>query len=266
MAILQANIFSKCLMRTVTIHAVLPADRFVFPGQKAPEEKPSKTLYLLHGIFGNYTDWVAGTRIAPWAMEKNLAVIMPSGDNRFYVDSEATGEAYGEFIGVELPTLCEKLFHLSAKREDRYIAGLSMGGYGAIRNGLKYHDRFSYAAGLSSGFILDGVLQSTNEAADLPTHKRSFYEAVFGNLEKLRGSDMDYKALVRKLRAQGAAFPKLYLACGTEDFLIAQNRDFHQYLLSEGIEVTYEEGPGAHEWNFWDTYIKHVLDWLPTNE
>ena len=73
-------------------------------------------------------------------------------------------------------------------------------------------------------------------------------------------------ALNRKLRAQGAAFPKLYLACGTEDFLIAQNRDFHQYLLSEGIEVTYEEGPGAHEWNFWDTYIKHVLDWLPTNE
>lgn len=265
MAIIHANIFSKCLMRTVTVSAVLPADLLLFPGQEPPKEKPYKTLYLLHGIFGNYTDWIAGTRIVSQAMDKNLAVVMPSGDNRFYVDNEATGEKYGEFIGIELPTICEKIFRLSARREDRYIAGLSMGGYGAVRNGLKYHDRFSHIAGLSSGFILNGVLESKNEA-DFPTHKRSFYQAVFGDLEKLQGSDMDYKALVRKLREQGAEFPRMYLACGTEDFLIEQNRDFHAFLLSQGVKVTYEEGPGGHEWGFWDTYIKRVLDWLPTEK
>ena len=264
MAILHADIFSKCLMRTVTIHVVLPGDYIPFPGQETPPDKPAKTLYLLHGIFGNSMDWIAGTRIAPQAMEKHLAVVMPSGDNRFYVDNDETGEKYGEFIGVELPAICEKLFRLSAKREDRYIAGLSMGGYGAVRNGLKYHDRFSCVAGLSSGFILDGVLESKN-GEGFPTHQRSFYEAVFGKLDQLIGSDKDYKALVRDLRARGAEFPRLYLACGTEDFLLEQNRDFHRFLLAQGVEVTYEEGPGGHEWGFWDTYIKRVLDWLPTD-
>lgn len=112
MATVQVNFFFKCLMRMVTINAVIPVDPMIFPGMKVPEEKPFKTIYLLHGIFGNH----------------------------FYADCEATGEKYGEFIGIELPAFCERLFPLSGKQEDRFIAGLSMGGYGAVRNGLKYHD------------------------------------------------------------------------------------------------------------------------------
>ena len=135
----QSRFHFGSLKRTITINAILPTDKFVRPGTPKPEKKPFKTLYLLHGIFGNYTDWVAGTRIQRWAQDNDLAVIMPSGENGFYVDHPGRGDQlYGEFIGQELVQFTRDLFHLSDKREDTYIAGLSMGGYGALRNGLKY--------------------------------------------------------------------------------------------------------------------------------
>ena len=143
MAIIEVNFISKCLMRVVTFNAIIPVDKFG-PQAENAEQKPLKTLYLLHGIFGNYTDWVNGTRIQAWAEANDLAVIMPSGENRFYLDDEKSGELYGEFIGKELVEFTRKLFPLSDKREDTFIAGLSMGGYGAIRNGLKYAENFVF--------------------------------------------------------------------------------------------------------------------------
>ena len=262
MALIRADIFSECLMRTVTIHAIIPADKPVFPGMPAREEKPFKTLYLLHGIFGNDTDWMSGTRIERWAKDANLAVIMPAGENKFYVDNEASGDRYGEFIGRELVALTRKLFPLSDRREDTYIAGLSMGGYGAIVNGLKYPDTFSHVAGLSSGLILEGVITSKDGAA-MRTHNRSYYQSVFGDLDKLIGSDKDYKALVRKLQEEKKELPKLYLTCGTEDFLLEANRDYRDFLQENQVDFTYVEAPGSHEWDFWDTHIKKVLEWLP---
>lgn len=263
MALIRTDFFSKSLMRTVTINAIVPVDKMTFPGQPVREKKPFKTLYLLHGIFGNYTDWVTGTRIQSWAQDNNLVVIMPSGENKFYVDNFKSGELFSTFIGEELVQLTRDLFPLSTKREDTFIGGLSMGGYGAIINGLKYHDTFGYIAALSAGFILDRILESTDDPDLMPTHKRSYYESVFGNLDELIGSDKDYKALVKKIKKENGVMPKIYMACGTEDFLIEQNRDYHQFLLDEGIDVTYEEGPGIHDWVFWDTYIYKVLEWLP---
>ncbi len=265
MALIQVNYFSQCLMRTVTVNAVIPVDKITFPGMPVREKKPFKTLYLLHGIFGNYTDWADGTRISRWAQDHNLAVIMPSGDNHFYVDCEATGEMYGEFIGKELVDVTRDLFPLSRKRSDTFIAGLSMGGYGAVRNGLKYWETFSHIGALSAGFILDGVIHSSQDSP-MPTGRRSFYSHVFGNLDTLTGSDKDYKALIAELKKSGADIPKIYMACGTEDFLLEVNRDYHNYLKAQAVDVTYEEGPGSHEWDFWDTYIHKFLLWLPLEE
>ena len=262
MALLQVNFFSKCLMRTIPIQAVVPVDKLLFPGMPAREKKPFKTLYLLHGIFGNCTDWVSGTRIQAWAQERNLAVIMPSGENRFYLDNELSGERYGELIGRELVEFTRELLPLSTQRGDTFLAGLSMGGYGAIRNGLKYHETFGCIAGLSSALILDAVLKSTNDAP-MPIMRRSYYETIFGDIGKLPGSDKDPRGLVAMLKQSGASIPRMYLCCGTEDFLIEQNRDYHRFLLENGVEHTYAEGPGAHDWEFWDTYIHKVLDWLP---
>lgn len=262
MALIRADVFSECLMRTITFHAIIPTDKLVFPGMPVREDKPFKTLYLLHGIFGNETDWVSGTRIERWAKDANLAVIMPSGENKFYVDNEASGDRYGEFIGRELVQLTRKLFPLSDKKEDTFVAGLSMGGYGAIINGLKYSETFSHIAGLSSGFILEGVVNS-KDSADIRTHSRTYYQSIFGDIDKLIGSDKDYKALIKKLKEEKKEIPKLYITCGTEDFLLEANRDYRDFLKANEVDFSYVEAPGSHEWDFWDTHIKKVLEWLP---
>lgn len=263
MAIIEANFISKCLMRTVTFNAIIPVDKFG-PQAENAEQKPLKTLYLLHGIFGNYTDWVNGTRIQAWAEANDLAVIMPSGENRFYLDDEKSGELYGEFIGKELVEFTRKLFPLSDKREDTFIAGLSMGGYGAIRNGLKYAENFGCVIGLSAALVHD-TWKDADNSAPIFTFRRNYYEAIFGEYDKVKGSDKDPKALLLKLKEEGRPVPKMYLCCGTEDDLVTANRDFRDFLNENGVDLTYVEGPGKHDWVFWDTYIKKVLDWLPLN-
>lgn len=263
MAIIEVNFISKCLMRVVTFNAIIPVYKFG-PQAENAEQKPLKTLYLLHGIFGNYTDWVNGTRIQAWAEANDLAVIMPSGENRFYLDDEKSGELYGEFIGKELVEFTRKLFPLSDKREDTFIAGLSMGGYGAIRNGLKYAENFGCVIGLSAALVHD-TWKDADNSAPIFTFRRSYYEAIFGEYDKVKGSDKDPKALLLKLKEEGRPVPKMYLCCGTEDGLVTANRDFRDFLNENGVDLTYVEGPGKHDWVFWDTYIKKVLDWLPLN-
>lgn len=263
MAIIEVNFISKCLMRTVTFNAIIPVDKFG-PQAENAEQKPLKTLYLLHGIFGNYTDWVNGTRIQALAEANDLAVIMPSGENRFYLDDEKSGELYGEFIGKELVEFTRKLFPLSDKREDTFIAGLSMGGYGAIRNGLKYAENFGCVIGLSAALVHD-TWKDADNSAPIFTFRRNYYEVIFGEYDKVKGSDKDPKALLLKLKEEGRPVPKMYLCCGTEDDLVTVNRDFRDFLNENGVDLTYVEGPGKHDWVFWDTYIKKVLDWLPLN-
>jgi len=262
MAFIQVNFMSNCLARTVTMNAVVPLDRLHFTGEGERVKKPLKTLYLLHGICGNYTDWISGTRIQAWAEERSLAVIMPSGENRFYVDIAATGEMYGEFIGSELVAFTRELFPLSHERSDTYIAGLSMGGYGALRNGLKYAATFGCIAGLSSALIMD-IAKYSDNSSPMPYMRRSYNEAVFGDLDKLPGSCNDPRALVDSLLASGKPVPRLYLCCGTEDFLIENNRDFHKFLAERNVEHVYEEGSGTHNWAYWDEHILKVLQWLP---
>lgn len=265
MALIQANFVSESLARTVTINVILPADKLTLPGMPKKEQKPFKTLYLLHGILGNYTDWVSGTKLQRWAEEKDLAVVMPSGDNMFYVDQEAAHNYYGEYIGRELVEITRKMFPLSHKREDTFIAGLSMGGYGAIRNGLKYHETFGYVAGLSSALIIDGLEERTNDHP-MFMERRDYAETIFGDLSKVKNSDKNPEWLVKKLKEEGAELPKLYMCCGLSDSLLEPNRKLKNFLLEQGADLTYEEGPGAHEWDFWNTYIKKIIDWLPLED
>ena len=241
---------------------ILPVDKLTFPGMPKREEKPYKTLYLLHGIFGNYTDWVSGTKIQRWAEEKDLAVVMPSGDNMFYVNQEESHNFYGEFIGKELVDMTRKMFPLSRKREDTYIAGLSMGGYGALRNGLKYSETFGCLASLSGAMVVDHIAERTD---DVPffIDSRSFARSIFGDLDKAEESDKNPKWLVKKLKEEGKDIPRIYLTCGLQDSLLEANREMRDFLKEQGADVTYVEGEGAHEWDFWNRSIKDVLEWLP---
>lgn len=266
MALIRVDFISESLKRTITLNAILPTDKFVRPGTPKPEKKPFKTLYLLHGIFGNYTDWVTGTRIQRWAQDNDLAVIMPSGENGFYVDHPGRGDQlYGEFIGQELVQFTRDLFHLSDRREDTYIAGLSMGGYGALRNGLKYAETFGCIGALSSALVIDQAIQSTNDSP-MFLSQRSYFESVFGDLTQLAGSDKDPEALFLSLQSAGRPIPRIYMACGADDMLLNPNRAYRDFLISRQADLTYVEGPGSHEWDFWDTYIKKFIDWLPLNK
>lgn len=265
MALIQVNLMSQCLMRTVPVNVILPVDKMTFPGQPVREEKPYKTLYLLHGVFGSYIDWVSGTRIQRFAEEHDLCVVMPSGDNAFYVDQPAGNNYYGEFIGRELVELTRKMFPLSRKREDTFLGGLSMGGYGALRNGLKYSDTFGCIAALSGAFRLEEMAARTDDPGFMLQNK-SYAEACFGDLTKLLASDKNPKLLAKQLQAAGKPFPKIYVACGESDSLLDANKTMVSSLRECGADVTFVTGPGAHEWDFWDTYIQKAIEWLPTEK
>lgn len=260
MALIDVNYYSHALSRQVTYKALVPTDpRKVQKGTQS-EKKYFKTMYLLHGIMGDCNDWIVNTRVSLLAEQYNIAIIMPSGDNSFYVDNESLRNYYGRFIGQELVEETRKLFPLSNNRDDTFIAGLSMGGYGALRNGLKYSDTFGSIAALSAALIIDDAIHSTEEVVKV--FNRNNYEALFGDLTKLKGSDKDIEALVRGIKHEGRQMPRIYLACGTEDSLLVNNRMFKDFLVSENVAHSYIESPGSHNWKFWDEYIEKVLVWL----
>lgn len=262
MALITASFMSKSLMRTVPVNIIMPTDKLTFPGQPEPSSEPKKLLVLLHGIFGNYTDWVTGTRVQAFAEAHDLAVVMPSGDNKFYCDSSTTGDRYGTFIGVELVDFMRKTFNVSKKREDTFIAGLSMGGFGAIVNGLRHPETFSCVAGLSSGLIKQGILNATDAPNQLMTATQ--YCAMFGidSVKDYDGSENDYEALADKV-ASDPNKPKIYLCCGLQDGLIEPNRAYRDKLKGLGYDVTWAESAGGHTWEFWGEYIEKVINWLP---
>ncbi|OPX44478.1 enterobactin/ferric enterobactin esterase [Ruminiclostridium hungatei] len=260
MAFLQVNYFSKALNRHVSFNALIPVDDYNTPEQEK-EIRPFRSLYLLHGYTGSYMDWICGSRIQEFAMKNNLAVFMPSGDNNFYLDDTDIGALYGEFVGKELVETTRQMFRLSEKRDDTYIGGYSMGGYGAVRNGLKYSENFSRIIALSSALITRGIagipVDFKGPVADYP-----YYRRVFGDLDQLIGSDKDPEALIDELKGRKAEIPQIYMACGTEDFLLEENRQFHDFLVSRNIMHTYVEDSGVHDWNFWNTYIEKGISWI----
>jgi S-formylglutathione hydrolase FrmB len=166
----------------------------------------------------------------------------------------AYGNNYWTFVSEELPRLCRSFFPLSERREDTFVAGLSMGGYGAFKLALRKPEMFSYAASLS------GALDIANRRHDLPLFQRIFGESG------PKGTDNDLLALLdplAKAMQEGKPVPQLYQCCGTEDFLYEDNQTFRDACTRAGLPLTYEEGPGSHEWGYWDAKIQDVLKWLP---
>ena len=257
MALLQLTYDSKALHRQTTLNVVLPMDKY-YKDFANYQEKPLKTLYLLHGYNGNFSDWNNNTRVQRWAVERNLALIMPSGDNSFYVDKQ--GADYGKWIGEELVEVTRHFFHLSERREDTFIGGFSMGGYGALRNGLKYADTFSHVVCFSSACAM-----FDEKNRHKYQHSMTSADDFMLTLDQFKDSDRNPDVLIRNLVERKKEnpdfrFPRFYVSCGTEDGLLNDNREFRDKLLTNGFDVTYYEGEGGHEWFFWDREIKKVFD------
>jgi S-formylglutathione hydrolase FrmB len=264
MAVFSGSYYSKARKGMLSFNAILPVEaptEMFDAGDECYVHGPFQTIYLLHGYTGNQNDWLIRFRIEEWAMKMRCAVIMPAGGNLFYLDIQDTQERCGEFIGRELIDVTRKLFPLSARREDTAIGGLSMGGFGAIRNGLKYADTFGSIIALSSALITDEVAVmkegDSNAVADY-----AYYRHIFGDLTALRGSSNDPKHLAAELVRRNAGLPRLFIACGTEDFLYQQNLDFHRHLEQIHYPHTWRPSPGIHDFDFWNRTMLEGMRWL----
>lgn len=262
MAVFQVDYFSKALEKHTIFHMILPNDLPpMMIGSNPNYNRKTKLLILLHGYSGSSKDWLYGSLISELAAKYNLAVVMPSGDNSFYLDGKGTGKAYCRFVGQELVEYVKRTFNLSAEKDDTYIAGLSMGGFGAIHTGLYYPETFGKVVGLSSAMIIHNIKNKTEDFKD-GIADYDYYTSVFGRLDQLENSDNNPEYLIKKLKEENIQIPKIYMACGTEDFLLEENRAFYKFLTDEQVDVTYIEGPGAHTWEFWNAYLEPSIKWL----
>ena len=210
-------------------------------------------LYLLHGMSDDHTIWSRRTSIERYADERGIAVVMPTTELGWYTNMKH-GRQWRSFIGEELPAICHDFFpRISQKREDTYIAGLSMGGYGAYALAMTYPEQYSAAAALSAAFLPLRFGRDTEP----------FWQDIFGTMSEYTGGENDLIALSSRLVREGAPLPRLYMWCGTEDGLYSQNIAMRDHLNKLGWEdFTYEESAGNHNWRCWDEKIQTVLAWL----
>lgn len=221
---------------------------------------PFATFYLLHGLSDDSSMWLRRSRIEWYVRDLPLIVVMPDGYRSFYTKA-AEGPDFAKHIGEELPAFIERNFQARPERAARAIGGLSMGGYGALRVGLGYADRFCSVNSHSGAVAWGNFDYKTGPAAPPSLNGRG--AEFLKELSKLfgddpRGSDHDLAVLAKRAVAAGN-LPELLLDCGTEDFLIEDNRAFDAELTAARVSHTYREFPGAHSWDYWDTHIQEAL-------
>ncbi len=250
----RGDVKSKCLQRRTSISVILPADNVHFlQDREEIVPQPYKTLYFLHGLYGSDDIVLANTSIQKFAEDNGIAIVIPCGDNSFYLDNERAHAYYGEYVGQELLDITRNIFPLSDKREDTFIAGFSMGGYGAIRNGLKYNENFSKIGMISAALITDDMANYSDDSNVL--RARDFYESIFGNLDEIATSDKNPKYLIENCDD----IPEIFMACGIDDFLYDKNVDFYEFLNEKNIDATFIEAEGEHTWDFCDRYLKRFI-------
>jgi S-formylglutathione hydrolase FrmB len=252
MALLTVDLFSESLEVGASINVVLPqatrqqigVESVTVPADGWP------VLYLLHGLSDDHSAWVRYTSVERYAAAAGLAVVMPAAGRSFYAD-EAHGHAYWTWISEELPRLVAEMFRVSSRPEDTYVAGLSMGGYGALKLGLTHPGRFAAVASLSGAVDIRSLV--TRE------ERGEIVERVLDGT--FAESDDLYQLLAA---ADPTTVPPLYLGCGTdEERLMEANSRLAEQAVAAGVDVTTDFRPGDHEWGLWDAMLPDVISWLP---
>lgn len=253
MAFLQVQFFSNVLNVASTVNVILPeANQGIGILSKKGEALP-KVLYLLHGYSDDHSIWMRRTSVERYAAAHNLAVIMPAVNHSFYCN-EVHGERYWDYVSEELPKTMHRFLRLSDKPEDTFVAGLSMGGYGAMRLALTYPERFAAAASFSGAVDITGMVQRHG--------KDGTADRIFGDAADIKGTEVDTYWLMKK-NAKAAHKPRLYVSCGTKDFLYSAHVKFVPALIENGWDVTRHDEPDAvHEWGFWDQEIKKFIAFI----
>jgi putative tributyrin esterase len=256
MALIDCKFFSETLGMCSSLRVILPEKLERRIGDTGASRAGSSTfrghptLFLLHGLSDDESIWTRSTSIERYVAPLGLAVVMPNVHRSFYTNMKH-GYRYWDFVSGELIEKARTFFPLSHAREDNFVVGLSMGGYGAFKLALRKPETFAAAASLS------GVADVTRFRSE----REEDYELIFGGLPEL-GSEHDLFGLATALAGSERPRPRLYQCCGTEDFLLSQNRALQQHLAPLGIDHVYEEGPGQHDWAYWDKMIARTLTWL----
>src|SRR4051812_40903898 len=254
MALLRWDVFSDALSLSTSLTVILPQPTRTQIGMTGDAgEDPPPVLYLLHGLSDDDSIWLRRTSIERYVAPLGLAVVMPQVHRSFYTD-EAAGGRYWTFLSEELPDLVATFFRLSARREDTFVAGLSMGGYGALKWALRHPDRFAAAASLSGAVDVERLRRR------IRPEDPQFFARIFGD-GTVAGTPDDLWWLLR--HADADALPALWVGCGTGDMLHDDNVRFADALAAAGLPVTTSFVPGEHDWDLWDHQIQEVLAWLP---
>ena len=252
MALIHANFFSEALGMCASCEVILPQPR---PGA---DNAPLKNMLLLHPIFGNASSWMRMTSIERYAEARRLAVIMPDASLSSYYDM-VHGLPYFRYLADELPAVMRRFFPLSDRREDCFVCGASMGGYGALKLALLRPERFGAVGSLSSGYTSYRGFISREYAGGW-----SLQDLTFGP----GGLDEEDRALTEQIRrlAQGEGpRPRVFITVGSEDRVLLENsreaRDAFRALDGDPFDFHYSEHPGGHDWDFWDRHIRDFFDW-----
>lgn len=212
-------------------------------------------IYLLHGLTGHFNNWTDKTSLDAYAFNHRFFIVTPEGNSGWYTDSVSTpNEKYESYIMQELIPEIDAKFRTLADRDHRMIAGLSMGGYGSIKFGLKYPDKFSLV-GSFSGALGAAAFNEKNAGAI-----GKGIDAIFGPDDSETRKAGNIFGLVKALTLDKVSvLPYIYQSCGTEDFLFQNNRDFDSLLLEKKVPHEYREHPGIHDWVFWDDQVREFL-------
>ena len=241
--------------RDFTFHSVsLGRDmhyRVLFPRDYA-EGGRFPALYLLHGLYGNYLDWDTRTGLQNYARDLPVLIVMPDADDSWYTNSATVpADKFEDYIANDLIAEVDGRFATIRNRAARAIAGLSMGGYAAMKFALKYPDLFAFAGSLS------GALNAGTNLYAQRTEFRAKLLEVFGPEGSPTRAQNDVFTLVNA--APSTPYPYLYLACGTSDYFLATNREFVSQLSSRKIPYEYHETAGGHTWEYWDAAVQPML-------
>lgn len=246
MAVFQGSIYSKLMQMDTGLTVILPDCPKVI-------SKDYPVLYLLHGLEDNNACWMQRTQIERYAAMHDLIVIMPEVQRSYYTDM-AFGLPYFTYISEELPTIVSNLFHISNDPNKTYMAGLSMGGYGALKCGLRHPEKYKAVASFSGAVDIRKGIESSHWAL---TQKETI--GAFGN--RLNPND-DIRQLVSKAAKENIQLPFIYLTCGLNDSLYEMNQDLRKQMDFLHIPYIYEEWAGGHEWPFWDKSIQMFIKYI----
>ncbi len=245
---------SKLMAREMPYRVILPIN------YNSEKDKKFTVLYLLHGLTGHYDNWANNTKLTDYAKNYNYIIVMPEGDNGWYTDSASVpNDKYESYIVQELIPKIDKDYRTISDRGHRAIAGLSMGGYGSIKFGLKHPEMFvlvgSFSGALQAASLNEKMLGNNWKALT------DSIMGVYGADDSQTRKENDVFKLVREMPADNIKeLPFIYSDCGTEDGLITTNHEFAALLLEKKIPHEFRELPGVHDWKFWNAEIKEFLE------